>query len=88
MAGEGLGRQRWQDGRHRQGPRLRDQLPVEDVGQRALHTVVDGAPAADGEIFIVNGAKDVMGMNEIATALKAYRVNTVGSRVFKWANIK
>lgn len=54
MAGEGMGRQRWQDGGHRQGPRLRDQLPVEDIGQRALHAVVDGAAAADGEIFIVN----------------------------------
>lgn len=48
MAWERLRGQRWQDGRYRHGPRLRDQLTVEDVGQRALHTVVDGTPAADG----------------------------------------
>lgn len=65
VAGQGLGRQRRQDGGHRQGPRLRDQLPVEDVGQRALHTVVDGAPAWEGEIFIVNGAEDATGMHDI-----------------------
>jgi len=47
VAGQGLG---GQHRRHGQGPRLGDQLPVEDVGERALDAVVDGATAARGRV--------------------------------------
>lgn len=50
VAGQGVGRQRGQEGGHGQGPWLSDQLPVEDVGEGALNTVVDGAPAGGGNI--------------------------------------
>lgn len=45
MAGQGLGRQWGQHWRQGQRTWLGDQLPVEDIGERTLNTVVDGAPA-------------------------------------------
>lgn len=45
MAGQGLGWQLGQHRRHGQGTRLSDQLPIENVGEGTLNTVVDGAPA-------------------------------------------
>lgn len=45
VAGQGLGRQRGQHRGHGQGTRLSDQLPIENVGEGTLHTVVDGAAA-------------------------------------------
>lgn len=44
MAGQGLGRQRGQHRGQGQGTWLSDQLPVENVGEGTLDTVVDGAP--------------------------------------------
>lgn len=45
MAGQGLGRQWGQRRGHGQGTRLSDQLPIENVGEGTLDTVVDGATA-------------------------------------------
>lgn len=42
MAGQGMGRQRVQC--REQGAWLSDQLPVQNIGERTLDTVVDGAP--------------------------------------------
>lgn len=45
MAGQRLRGQRGQHGGHGEGPGLRDQLPIQDVGEGAFDAVVDGAPA-------------------------------------------
>lgn len=47
MAGQGLGRQWGQRRGQGQGTWLSDQLPIENVGEGTLNTVVDGAPAAE-----------------------------------------
>lgn len=48
MAGQGLGRKRGQRWGHGQRAWLGDQFPIEDIGERTLNAVVDGAPAERG----------------------------------------
>lgn len=48
MAGQGLGRQWGQHWGQGQGTWLGDQLPIENIGEGTLNTVVDGAPAGEG----------------------------------------
>lgn len=49
MAGQGLRRQRRERRRHRQRTWFSDQLPVEDVREGTLDTVIDGASAVGGQ---------------------------------------
>jgi len=48
VAGEGLGGQRGQHMGKWMGPWLRDQLPVQYIGEGPLNAVVDGVPAVGG----------------------------------------
>lgn len=48
MTGQRMWRQRGQYWGHGQGAWLSDQLPIENIGERTLNTVVNGAPAGGG----------------------------------------
>lgn len=49
MAGQGLRRQWRECRRHRQRTWFSDQLPIENVREGTLNTVVDGASAVAGQ---------------------------------------